>query len=439
VNRSLSVVPGPRLGSGRQRTTPPDRARLARAYVIEALAAVAANLLTLSIFFFTSVRFGWSLWQNLMLSAAMGALYTLSALSAHPLTQRFGRTGPLTGCFVCMAVATLLAAVIPTPVVVTTVLLINIALGTVCWPILETLVCAGHIQPQELTRRVSIYNLVWAGISVAVVAVNGLVIEHWPAGVFVVSVLACGGAGLIAWFGDVDVAPGGKAPELPSGRKADPEPQLLHQRLTALWLARVSVPAMYVVTFALAAMMPLLPLVQSYRPAMQTVLCSVWLAVRWGAFLALGATTFWHTRPRLLLGAAVAMLVALFMITIRPSYVLGFNGTAWLMDLAMMLAGQVVLGLATGLIYTCSLHFGMALSEGSTEHGGYHEALIGLGMTLGPAAGLVTQWYWPGNHRMAIGAVAGLLGVTIVMAAAAAMVFRARASSPRALQSQPAG
>ncbi|WP_428940247.1 hypothetical protein [Fontivita pretiosa] len=427
MNRSLSAVLVPRLGRGPERAGSTDGARLARVYVIEALAAVAANLLTLGIFFFTSVRFGWSLWQNLMLSAAMGALYTLSALSAHPLTQRFGRIGPLTACFVVMSVATLVAAAIPTPLVVTIVLLIDITLGTVCWPILENLVCAGQIPPQELSRRLSIYNLVWAGISVAIVAVNGLIIEHWPAGVFVVSVLASGLAGLIAWFGGVDVSAAGDSSELSSGRHADPEPQLLRQRLTALWLARVSVPAMYVVTFALAAMMPLLPLVQSYRPAMQTVLCSVWLAVRWVAFLALGATTFWHTRPRLLLGAAAALLVAFVLITVRPSELLpGMTAGAEVIDLAGLILGQVLLGITTGLIYMASLYFGMVLTEGSARSGGYHEAMIGIGMTLGPATALATQALWPGQQRPAVAAVASLIAASIVLANIAALHLRRR-------------
>ncbi|HWP41433.1 MAG TPA: hypothetical protein VNL70_10945, partial [Tepidisphaeraceae bacterium] len=110
--------------------------------MIEAVAAVAANLLTLGIFFFTSVRFGWSLRQNLMLSAGMGLLYILAALSAHPLTARFGRTVPLAICFIGMTMATAVAAIVPTPVVVTLVLLIDIVLGTVCWPILENLISA---------------------------------------------------------------------------------------------------------------------------------------------------------------------------------------------------------------------------------------------------------------------------------------------------------
>ena len=37
---------------------------------------------------------------------------------------------------------------------------------------------------------------------------------------------------------------------------------------------------------------------------------------------------------------------------------------------------------------------GMVLSDGSTEHGGYHEALIGLGSVLGPGMVLVVEGYF---------------------------------------------
>jgi hypothetical protein len=39
----------------------------------------------------------------------------------------------------------------------------------------------------------------------------------------------------------------------------------------------------------------------------------------------------------------------------------------------------------------------MAVSEGSTAHGGYHAALIGLGRILGPLLSVTMQWIYPGT------------------------------------------
>ena len=51
----------------------------------------------------------------------------------------------------------------------------------------------------------------------------------------------------------------------------------------------------------------------------------------------------------------------------------------------------------------------MVLSDGSTEHGGYHEALIGLGWVLGPAAGTAAAWLKPHDPRAGVAAVGTLI------------------------------
>jgi hypothetical protein len=79
------------------------------------------------------------------------------------------------------------------------------------------------------------------------------------------------------------------------------------------------------------------------------------------------------------------------------------------------------------LIYAASLYFGMVLSSGSTEHGGYHEALIGLGVVLGPGSGVVAQLIAPGSPSAGIGAIALVLFVSVL--ASAAMAGRRKTSS----------
>jgi hypothetical protein len=181
----------------------------------------------------------------------------------------------------------------------------------------------------------------------------------------------------------------------------------------ALWLSRISVPAMYLMITSLSAMLPSLPVLQGMTPSTKTAICSIWLISRWVSFILLGASVFWHTKPRLLLVAAAMLLVSMLIITLPQS-------------LTIMILGQILFGAATGLIYTASLYFGMVLSEGSTEHGGYHEALIGLGMSLGPAMGALTQINYPGNSTAAVMGISSLLGASLLIASIASLKIQRR-------------
>jgi hypothetical protein len=96
-----------------------------------------------------------------------------------------------------------------------------------------------------------------------------------------------------------------------------------------------------------------------------------------------------------------------------------------MVGVGVMLLGQAALGLAMGMIYSGSLYFGMVLSEGSTEHGGYHESLIGLGNTLGPGVGFITQYLRPGDLNLGIMAVSGVILLTVIAAGIAAVRAKA--------------
>jgi hypothetical protein len=136
-------------------------------------------------------------------------------------------------------------------------------------------------------------------------------------------------------------------------------------------------------------------------------------------------TTGWHTRPRLLLAASAVMLLAFWGITLRPSDLLGMPALATGgIDIAMMIVWQVALGLAMGMIYSASLYFGMVLSHGSTEHGGYHEALVGLGAAIGPGVGALTQSIWPGQIVYGVAGVSAVMMLTLVLSVGVLIRFR---------------
>jgi MFS family permease len=189
------------------------------------------------------------------------------------------------------------------------------------------------------------------------------------------------------------------------------------QHQLALWLSRIALPSTYVVIFSLAPALPSLHVIKQLSPTMATVVASIWFAARAAAFIVTGSTTFWHRRPILMLLASITMLFG-FLGTI----VLGsLTGIGLAQALLSMAVAQIVLGFSIGTIYAASLYFGMAMSDGSTEHGGYHEALIGLGQVLGPMVGVIAQWLHPGALWPMVLGISTIVAVTVGVETVAGM------------------
>jgi MFS family permease len=408
--------PSPPVAYALPRAAP--RRRIGVYYVIEGVSSHAVALMLSSIYFYTTGRFGWRSAQNFLLAAVLGVVYVACALLAHAITSRLGRRQTLVAVYSALsAAAAVLAFRHDSPALLSAVLFLYSGLSAISWPALESLVSSGA-GAHELSRRLGVYNCVWSGAGAVTVALSGVLLKYWPAGTFVIpatwhALMALLLVGLLSKDGSTAApATGGPADNGDAHLKAEPE--LLRVRTLALWMSRLALPATFVVISSLLAAMPTLPLVQRLDPAARTVVGSVWMAARWVAFLLLGATVWWHTRPRALLTAALLLLAGFLAVTLRPQWLPGqpeFSTGPWLL---WMVGWQIVLGLALGLIYAASLYFGMVLSDGSTEHGGYHEALIGLGTILGPGAGALAEKLGHGDPLWGVLAVSAVLAASVV-------------------------
>jgi MFS family permease len=388
--------------------------RIKRVYAAHALASIATNLLIPSFFFYAKHIFGWGSRPSLALVGGEGIFYMAGALLAERLAARLGRRRGLLLIQVIVAFFCLVAWMDPTPVMVVFVLLAYTFVSAAGWPILESLVAAGA-SAAALSRRIGVYNLIWSGAGALMLAVSGLMIVRFPWGMFFFP-MASHLTALVMLLPH-SIEPPAAAPAAPAGHAAA-EPALARQRRLALQLSRIGLPAVYIVVYTLVALMPSLPVIQSFGPAEQTVVASLWMAVRFVAFVILGATAWWHTRPRVLLWAVAVMLLAFLGVTLRLADLTGGGAQVSDFDRWAMIGWQIPLGLSMGMIYTASLYFGMVLSEGSTEHGGYHEALIGLGQVIGPAAALAADRLHPGGSIAAVAAVGGLLMLSLLAAGA---------------------
>src|SRR4051812_41308094 len=171
-----SRILAPQIGPGR-----PSAIRVAPLYVVEAITSIGTMMLMVGVFFYTEHRFHFSLVQNFFLASAQGAVYVAGALSANALQHRFGRGRLLIGLFAFLSFLVLVGLFATSQLLIVAILLIYTAPVGAAWPALESLI-ASDADPATLSRRLSIYNFVWAGAGAIAVACDGAIIERWPAG-----------------------------------------------------------------------------------------------------------------------------------------------------------------------------------------------------------------------------------------------------------------
>ncbi len=384
---------------------------------VEFLASVAGTFMAVGLPFYTTHIFHWGLRGNSLMAVMQGAVYTVASLNANKVQSKAGRITVLRALYSTMCAAAVLAFFFPhVGLVIVAALAYGICAGF-CWPMLESLI-AGTASGEVLSRRLGIYNVVWSSAGVVLMVGVGAVIEHWAPGVWlIIAISHAVSVLLLVLFHNLEEM---ASPTQIASDHLAVEAELLHHKRLAMWLSRITLPATYMVMIALAAMLPTLPAVRQLRPTVATLMGATWMAVRVVAFALLGFTVWWHARPRMLLWGTALMLVS-FLAAIIPAS-LG-TGTFALTSLVLW---QIGLGFSFGYIYSASLYFGMALSEGSTEHGGYHEALIGLGAILGPGSCSLAAWIRPGEPL----APAAAVGTAILLSLAVAVVAALRAERP---------
>ncbi|HEY7118713.1 MAG TPA: MFS transporter, partial [Tepidisphaeraceae bacterium] len=305
-----------------------DRDHLRTTYVIEAILSFAGNLLFIGIFFYTARVFHWGPVRNFLLAASQGAVYVIASLLSEKLAKAMGNRRLLIAANLALAAVSLVGVLAHDHRVLTAAIITFVPLMALNWPVLES-ASAANADPHTMSRQIGMYNLIWAGTGALAVAVQGTILKIDPRGVFflpllihltiVVLILKTRG------YGEPVAGPAAPRPHL------DPEPALQRQGTVALWLSRIALPSTYVVIYSLSALMPLLPVMKPLDPTAQTAVGSIWMVSRWLMFWLLGATVFWHTRPRLLLVAAIVMGTSFVGVT-----------ASW--GLGGMIASQVLLG-----------------------------------------------------------------------------------------------
>jgi hypothetical protein len=169
------------------------------------------------------------------------------------------------------------------------------------------------------------------------------------------------------------------------------------------WFAN---PFAYIAINTLIAVMPGLATRLGLSTTLAGFCASVWCFARLSAFAALWVWPGWHYRFRWLLSSYLALILSFAVMLIVPK-------------IAVLVTAQLIFGAALGLIYYSSLYYSMDVGETKGEHGGIHEAVIGLGNCAGPAVGAASLHFLsqsPNSGTVAVSALllcglAGLLAI----------------------------
>jgi MFS family permease len=373
-------------------------------FVLEALNGLSTVYFFYYLYFYTKARFQFDAMHNLLLAAFLGGVYALGSFVSGRFAQKFGYFTAIRFGVAVMMMAFL--AISQTASLWLTIVLTVAACVGMCltWPAMEALVSEGEL-PARLQGVVGFYNVVWAGAG-AFAFFTGGAMQHrlgWsgmfyvPAGILAVEL------GLITWL-EAKVRGQPAAPVQAALPLLHPMTESYRSPVapaTFLKLAWVANPMAYLALNTIISSLPTLAQRLSYSPMLAGFVCSIWLFARAGAFLVLWLWPGWHYRFRFLAAAYLVMMVSFAAMLLVP-------------DLWVLVLAQILLGPAVGLIYYSSLFYSMDVGETKGEHGGIHEAVIGVGNCIGPAVAAAALRFFPGRPGSGAWAVCLLLAPGLV-------------------------
>lgn len=405
--------------------------------------SVGTGIVTSGIFFLTKSGYQFSTGANFALGVLLGVTYIVGAKFAGGATrwlrERFGLSSRaiLAGLMiVCALLCTIPYLAIkmlgggssgaksawPIWLIVAT----YSPLTGVLWPMVESYLSGGN-SGVKLQRLVGIWNVVWSSALVAAYWGVARFIEKTPAE----TVLVLGFSHII---GLAILATFAKEPAPHIHEEHTPHPPIYTQLLIAF---RMLLPTAYLISSALTPYLSdLLPRL-GVTAAWSTIVASVWSFSRVIGFFVLDRASAWHGRwwP-VILGAAC--LVAGFACCTFTGMIFGGEvGSAAVQiepaAVALICTGLALFGVGMSIVYSGAIYYAMEVGKAEVDAGGTHEALIGVGYSMGPlcglaAWGLVQKGVMPQSafHPLVLATV----GVVTLVVVGLMMKAVARASSP---------
>jgi hypothetical protein len=350
------------------------------------LGSLGTGAVTNGFSFIATQGLGYGRMMNLLLALVLGTSYIVGALASGPIVRRLSERGSrLTprGVLVIVLIVIGLACQLPMAAKVLAPELLEVSLWAlivvfspmtgILWPFVEGYLSGGR-RDRELRTALGRFNIVWSSALVLSFWAMAPLLRDQP--FLILSLLGCFQflmLGLLVWFPSYP-------PRHVDGH-GEPAPESYKPLLT---IFRVLLIASYIV---LSALSPLLPLVEArlgVDVAWKTPIASVWLFSRVFTFLLFERWHGWHGRWWTPWTGMTLMIVGFAGCVGSP--VFGGQSTGW--GLWVLIAGLVVVGMGIAMTYYAALYYAMAVGNAEVDAGGKHEAMIGVGYTLGPICGL---------------------------------------------------
>ncbi len=353
----------------------PPRLKLFNYFVVEGICAFAGILFLYCAFFWTGKKFGYSATENLLLTATHGFTYIFSSKYGGKIADRFGYDRTLFFCSLGIA-ATLLVGWIPdwrwTPFVV--VVLFTIFIGPI-WPSLEAAVlhCPGKT---SMPNRLGFYNITWGTGDALGFAFSAFFFNWnpdsilWAAGIFYLV--------QSAWLklGPSHHGQGeGIAMDIPHSGTAVPR-EVKRRFMHTAWLANA---LGFLLVAGTTALNPQLGEKLGLSATATIWLSSTQLFARAASFAICWKWEAWHYHRGW-------SLWALWIAPVSIAMAFFINNTV------VVFAALALFGLAHGLSYSGSLYYSLDYGDNKGEHGGLHEAILGIGIFSGPLLAALVAW-----------------------------------------------
>jgi hypothetical protein len=349
------------------------------------LNSISAGLVTSGIYFLTKGAYAFSNSENTLLGVVVGVTYILGAFYAGRVCRwtcsvlRLSQRGMLAllialCALLCLVPLLTARAGVRTAWPVWLTVTLYTPLTGMLWPVVESFLSGGRSH-SRLLRTVMIWSVVWSGaLVVAFVGISPYIKEHARSALLVLGCVHALSLLLLPAFP--------REPAAHDAHAAAAVPEV-YSRLLATF--RVLLPTSYLICSALQSYLPGMMERLAVPEDQRTLWMAAWLATRCLTFFLLMLWGGWHGRWFPAVVGVVTLIVGFAGCVL--SRVVG--GEQLGMAQGLLLGGLAVFGVGMGIVYSGAIYYAMEVGSAQVEAGGTHEALIGVGYTLGPALALV--------------------------------------------------